>query len=114
MLGYWYMFVGIPICLYLALRLVKATAGGRYVLDWLWLHLPLVSGIVEALRHGVLLLAGQFEGVLTDLGVEPIACEPGTEFEVLGMQRGVFECHPANLAVASGRYFPSKLKTSRR
>ena len=40
--------------------------------------------------------------------------EPGTEFEVLGMQRGVFECHPANLAVASGRYFPSKLKTSRR
>jgi type IV pilus assembly protein PilC len=45
--SYWYMFVGIPICLYLAMRLVKATSGGRYALDWLWLHLPLVSGIVN-------------------------------------------------------------------
>ena len=45
--SYWYMFVGIPICIYLAMRLVKATSGGRYALDWAWLHLPLVSGIVN-------------------------------------------------------------------
>ena len=40
--------------------------------------------------------------------------EPGAEVDVLGVQSGVFGCHPANLAVASGRYFPSRLNTSRR
>ncbi len=44
---YWYVFVSIPIVVYLAMRLVKATEGGRYMMDWLWLHLPLVSGIVN-------------------------------------------------------------------
>ena len=40
--------------------------------------------------------------------------ESGAETQVLGVQCGVLERHPANLAVASGRYFPKRLKTSRR
>ncbi|MBI2301776.1 MAG: nucleotide exchange factor GrpE [Armatimonadetes bacterium] len=39
------------------------------------------GGDVAALRQGVELLAGQFSGVLADLGVEPIICEAGAEFD---------------------------------
>ena len=44
---YWFVFLIVPAVLYLGLRLVKMSAGGRYSWDWFLLHIPLVGSIVN-------------------------------------------------------------------
>ena len=44
---YWFVFLIVPAVLYMGLRLVKMSDGGRYSLDWFMLQIPLVGGIVN-------------------------------------------------------------------
>jgi len=44
---YWYLVPGIPISFWVVLRLVKASKGGRYAMDWLKMNIPIVGSIVN-------------------------------------------------------------------
>jgi type IV pilus assembly protein PilC len=45
--GYWYLLPAVIAAVYFALRLLKASQGGRMVLDWVVMHIPLVGSIVR-------------------------------------------------------------------
>ncbi len=61
----WYFLPIIPISLYVALKLMKASTGGRFALDWLKMNTPILGGIVNrvavarfARTLGVLIASG--------------------------------------------------------
>ena len=45
--GYWYLIPLIPISLYGALRMLKASTAGRYAMDWVKMKVPIVGSIVN-------------------------------------------------------------------
>jgi type IV pilus assembly protein PilC len=45
--AYWYLLPAVPFGIWLILRFTKATAGGRYALDWLKMKLPVIGSIVN-------------------------------------------------------------------
>ena len=53
-------------------------------------------------------------GYASGISQPPKSTSLGAELDVLGVQRGAAEIHPANLDMASGKYLPSRLRTSRR
>jgi type IV pilus assembly protein PilC len=44
---YWYLIPLIPIGLYTAMRLIKASTAGRYAIDWVKMKIPIVGSIVN-------------------------------------------------------------------
>jgi len=44
---YWYLLPAIVFGLWLTLRLVRASGAGRYALDWVKMHLPIIGSIVN-------------------------------------------------------------------
>ena len=45
--GYWYVLVLVPVLLWAALRMTKASRKGQYMLDWVKMHLPIIGSIVN-------------------------------------------------------------------
>ncbi|MBE3097889.1 MAG: type II secretion system F family protein [Planctomycetes bacterium] len=45
--GYWYLIPLIPLSLYGALRMLKASTAGRYAMDWVKMKIPIVGSIVN-------------------------------------------------------------------
>jgi type IV pilus assembly protein PilC len=44
--AYWYLFPGIPVGLFLFVKLLKAFRWGKYIVDWVKLHLPVMGNLV--------------------------------------------------------------------
>lgn len=44
---YWYLIPGIPVVLWIILKAIKATVGGRYAIDWILMKTPIVGSIVN-------------------------------------------------------------------
>ena len=44
---YWYLLLLVPVVIIVGLKLVKASASGRYALDWVKMKLPIVGSIVN-------------------------------------------------------------------
>ena len=45
--SYFYIILAIPVAVYFGLRLMKASRGGQYILNWVTMHIPLVGSIVS-------------------------------------------------------------------
>jgi type IV pilus assembly protein PilC len=45
--AYWYLLLLTPVLIYAILRLVRASAAGRYMLDWIKMNIPIVGSIVN-------------------------------------------------------------------
>lgn len=45
--GYWWLLPGVPLTIYIVIRLMKISPGGRFVLDWLKMNTPIMGGIVN-------------------------------------------------------------------
>jgi type IV pilus assembly protein PilC len=45
--NYFYIILAIPVAVYFGLRLMKASRGGQFILDWVTMHIPLVGSIVS-------------------------------------------------------------------
>jgi len=44
---YFYIFLAIPVAIYFGLRLLKSSPGGRFALNWLTMHIPIVGAIIR-------------------------------------------------------------------
>jgi len=44
---YWWLLPGIPLGIWLAIRFMKASKGGRYAIDWVKMQLPIIGSIVN-------------------------------------------------------------------
>jgi len=46
MAGGWMVLLGTPFAIFVLLKLIRASAGGRHVLDYLWLRIPIMGNIL--------------------------------------------------------------------
>jgi type IV pilus assembly protein PilC len=44
---YFYLIPAIPLVMWLMVKIIKKNKTGEYIVDWIWLHIPLLGSIVE-------------------------------------------------------------------